>query len=118
MVMVINEVHCAVYPGGLERRVLRRRGQHKVRVSDGVHDDDALVERDRLREEHGGGARERVEGSEVGYRLFAEGDGEDWFRRCVRSGWRPLLRPQLLGETGRHGHAAHRFQDRWVPPRL
>jgi len=85
--MIINEVHCAVYPGGLERRVLRRRGQHKVWVSNGVHDDDAVVERDRLREEHGGGARERTESSEVGDRLSAEGDGEDWFRRGVRAGW-------------------------------
>lgn len=72
--------------GGLNRRVLRRRRQHKVRVSDGVHDDDAVVERDRFREEHGAGAGERVKGGEVGDGLPSEGDGEGRVRRGVRSG--------------------------------
>lgn len=33
------------------------------------------MERNRLREEHGAGAKERGEGRQVGDRLLAEGDG-------------------------------------------
>lgn len=78
--------------GGLDRRVLRRRRQHQVRVSDGVHDDDAVMERDRLREDNGTRARERAEGGEVGDGLPSESDGEGRnLRRGVRPGRRPLL---------------------------
>jgi len=63
------------FTGGLNGWVLRRRGQREVRVPNGLYDDDAVVERHRLREEHGAGAEERRQGRQVGVGLPPEGNG-------------------------------------------
>jgi len=55
------------------RRLLRRRRQHQVRVSDGLHHHNALLECDRIRQHDASGrAQKRAGGNPLGHRLLAQ----------------------------------------------
>ncbi|KAL5649872.1 hypothetical protein ACJX0J_040681, partial [Zea mays] len=99
------------------RRVLRRRRQRQVRLPDGLHDDDAVVERAGARRADEGARARRARRRTVGRGLPAQGRHADP-GQAVRGRGRPRRRPPLLGAARGHGHAEGRVLGVRVGARL